>query len=110
VYFALGSIIGNTFVSDAAAKTVGVEPPEAAAVLDDADVAGAALVELELLELPLLPQPTANAETPIVASTAATRPPEFTLNNRTSSLAHQNPVTKTESWQPYWFTAIVLRS
>jgi hypothetical protein len=79
VYFALGSIIGNTFVNDAAANTVGVEPPDADVVVAAADV------EVVLLELLLLPQPTANAETPIAPTAAATRLAEFTLNNGTSS-------------------------
>lgn len=77
VYFALGSIIGNTFVSDAAANTVGREPEAAVVVLAGAeaavDVEAAALLGLVELELLPDPQPTANAEIPIAAATAADR-------------------------------------
>jgi hypothetical protein len=38
VYLALGSILGNTLVSDAAANTVGVPEVVPAAELDSADV------------------------------------------------------------------------
>lgn len=86
MYFAFGSIIGNTFVNDAAANTVGVELPDAAVELAAAEVE---VVVLELLlELLLLPQPTAKAETPIAAISAAARLARFTLNNRISSLVH----------------------
>jgi len=68
VNFALESIIGKTFVRDAAASTIGVEPPAELAVLEDAavlDGAAALAEEDELLEL-LLPQPAANAAIAIV--------------------------------------------
>jgi hypothetical protein len=80
VYFALGSIIGNTFVSDAAANTVGVEPPDAA-VVEGEVVVGAEVVALVLL----LPQPAAKAEIPITTSSAAARLAGFELNNGKSS-------------------------
>jgi hypothetical protein len=83
VYVAFGSIIGNTFVNEAAANTVGVDPPDADVVVAAADV------EVVVLELLLLPQPTANAETPTAPRAAATRLADFTLNNRTSSFALQ---------------------
>jgi hypothetical protein len=38
VHVALGSIIGKTFVNEAAANTVGVEPPDADVVVAAADV------------------------------------------------------------------------
>jgi hypothetical protein len=82
VYFALGSIIGNTFVSDAAANTVGVEPPDAA-VVEGEVVVGAEVVALEVLLL--LPQPAAKAEIPIATSSAAARLAGFDLNNGMSS-------------------------
>jgi hypothetical protein len=74
-------------VSDAAASTVGAEPPPVAA---DADV------ELELL----LPQPTASADAAIAMSTAETRRVAASLTSTTASLlVRQNPGTLTESWR-----------
>jgi hypothetical protein len=63
VYFAFGSIIGNTFVSDAAAKTVGrpLDPLAELAGCDDEWVV--------VLELPL-PQPVTSAK---AATTEAAR-------------------------------------
>ncbi len=72
MYFALGAMRGNTFVSDAAAITVGVEPPEAAVVvLDAVVVAAGAAVLLELLLELLLPQPAAHSEIPMAATAAS---------------------------------------
>ena len=100
VYFAFGSISGNTFVSDAAASTVGTEPPPLAVAVAVAEldvVAADDDVELELL---LLPQPAASADTAIVITTAEIRRVEAALNKTTASLsARQNPGTLTESWQ-----------
>lgn len=91
VYFAPGSISGNTFVSDAAASTVGTEPPalevalaDAEAVVDD-DVA--ADCEAVVLELLLLPHAAASAETPIAIKTTTNRA-EVALNTRTAFLTH----------------------
>jgi hypothetical protein len=101
VYFALGSICGNTFVSDAAANTVGTDPP----LSDDVLVAGLELdvvaagadVELEL-EL-LLPQ-AARIDTAIAISTDQNRRDQMDLITTMASLsARQNPGTLTESWQ-----------
>jgi hypothetical protein len=101
VYFALGSICGNTFVSDAAANTVGTDPP----LSDDVLVAGLELdvvaagadVELEL-EL-LLPQ-AARIDTAIAISTDQNRRDQIDLITTMASLsARQNPGTLTESWQ-----------
>jgi hypothetical protein len=101
VYFALGSICGNTFVSDAAASTVGTDPP----LLDDVlvarleldVVAAGADVELEL-EL-LLPQ-AASADTATATSAGEKRRVEINLIATMASLyARQNPGTLTESWQ-----------
>jgi hypothetical protein len=101
VYFALGSICGNTFVSDAAASTVGTDPP----LLDDVLVAGPELdvvaagadVELEL-EL-LLPQ-AASADTATATSTGQKRRAQIDLIATMASLStRQNPGTLTESWQ-----------
>jgi hypothetical protein len=58
VYFGFGSIIGNTFVSDAAAYTVGAEPEE---------------VDEDFL---LLPHPAAR---PAIATTAAAVATSFVL-------------------------------
>ena len=102
MYFALGSICGNTFVSDAAASTVGTDPP----LSDDVLVAGVELdvvaagedVELEL-EL-LLPQPAARADTATAISTDQKRRAQIDLITTMASLsARQNPGTLTESWQ-----------
>jgi hypothetical protein len=103
VYFALGSIIGNTFVSEAAANTVGVEPPDAA-VVEGEVVVGAEVVALEVLLL--LPQPAAKAEIPIVRSSAAARLGGFELNNGSASssmsrrrVRRQNPSRVLASWR-----------
>jgi hypothetical protein len=102
VYFALGSICGNTFVNDAAASTVGTDPP----ALDDVELAGAAAdvaaggddVELELGRL--LPHAAASTETANAITTPETRRTEMNLITTTASLsARQNPGTLTESWQ-----------
>jgi hypothetical protein len=63
VYFAAGSMIGKTFVSDAAAKTVGCDPPAGL----EPEAAG----ECEGVEL--LAQPSASTESPAAASVAAKR-------------------------------------
>jgi hypothetical protein len=104
VYFAFASIIGNTFVSDAAASTVGTEPPVLAAGLAgaefvvDTDVVAREAAELELLLL-LLPQPTAAVNTPIAMITPNPRRAEVAPNKRTASLiARQNPGTLTKLW------------
>jgi hypothetical protein len=76
VYFAFESIIGNTFVSDAAAKTVGREPPEA---LDEDEC----VVVLELL----LPHPAASAHVAIAAAAMVMSRARGALRNRDSSLA-----------------------
>ena len=62
MYFAFGSICGNTLVSDAAASTVGWVAAVVAVVLAGALAAGAAVAGRELVvdEL-LLPQPAASA-------------------------------------------------
>lgn len=101
MYFALGSICGNTFVSDAAANTVGTDPP----LSDDVLVAGVELdvaagedveVELELL----LPQPAARAHTATAISTDQNRPDQIDLITTMASLStRQNPGILTESWQ-----------
>src|ERR1035438_8602356 len=64
VYFAPGSIRGNTLVSDAAANTVGRGLLEAAVELGCGAVAAAR--DVVLLE-PLLPQPPESAESPMTA-------------------------------------------
>jgi hypothetical protein len=101
VYFAVGSICGNTFISDAAANTVGTDPP----LSDDVPVAGVELdvvaagadVELEL-EL-LLPQ-AARIDSAIAINTEENRRDQIDLITTMASLsARQNPGTLTESWQ-----------
>jgi hypothetical protein len=69
VYFAAGSICGNTFVRDAAASTVGCpDPPDAAPVLVEVEVDEVEPAKLDADELePLLPQPAASA--PAAAAT-----------------------------------------
>ncbi|MBV9534199.1 MAG: helix-turn-helix transcriptional regulator, partial [Solirubrobacterales bacterium] len=57
MYLAFGSIIGNTFVREAAANTVGLEPPDELDELDECVV----VVDL------LLPQPTTSAHIAIAA-------------------------------------------
>jgi hypothetical protein len=102
VNFAFGSIFGNTFVNDAAASTVGTDPP----ALDDAVLAAAefdvvaAGVDAELeLEL-LLPHAAASADTAIAMSTTEIHRPDLDLITTTASLsARQNSGTLTESWQ-----------
>ncbi|MDQ6822044.1 MAG: hypothetical protein M3076_17165 [Actinomycetota bacterium] len=76
MYVALGSSFDKTFFNDAAANTVGCEPPAADVVLVGVEeVVGVEfavvcdLVELELLD----PHPTVKAETPIAPATAAAR-------------------------------------
>jgi hypothetical protein len=66
VYLAPGSIIGNTFVNDAAASTVGGDPP---AVLDElvAEDECAAVPEL------LAPQPSTEQLARAAAAVAARR-------------------------------------
>jgi hypothetical protein len=101
VYFAVGSICGNTFISDAAANTVGTDPP----LSDDVLVAGVELdvaacedveVELELL----LPQPAAMAHTATAINIDQNRRDQIDLITTMASLsARQNPGTLTESWQ-----------
>lgn len=96
VYLALGSIWGNTFVSDAAASTVGTDPPLLDDVLVELDVvAAAAGVELELLLLPH----AASADTAIAASTGQKRRAQIDLITTASLSVCQNPGTLTESWQ-----------
>jgi hypothetical protein len=99
VNFAFGSIIGNTFVNDAAASTVGTEPPPLGVVVAATElvrVAAGGDVELGLL---LLPQPAANADTPIVMTRAEKRRAELALAKTTASLfIRQNPGILTESW------------
>ena len=99
MYFALGSIIGKTFVRDAAASTVGGDPFDAGvAVVASARVvvAGEAGAELEL-EL-LLPHPTtARAEVPSAANRVAIRLAEV-------ELIEMPP--KTGSWQPTRMMAV----
>jgi hypothetical protein len=93
--------MGNAFVSDAAANTVGTEPPPLAADVVasglELDVAAAADgVELELL----LPQPAASTDTAIAMTAAEIRRAEAVLTKTTASLsARQDPGTLTESWQ-----------
>jgi hypothetical protein len=77
VYFAFGSIIGNTFVSDAAANIVGREPRE---VLDDiVDGEDESLVALDLL----LPQPTISGD--IATETAAAARPNRAASSNSAS-------------------------
>jgi hypothetical protein len=61
VYFALASIIGNTFVSEAAARTVGALG-EAAVLVAAELVAGAAVFEVVVDEL--VPQPAISSANP----------------------------------------------
>jgi uncharacterized protein (DUF2342 family) len=84
VNFAFESIIGKTLVSEAAANTIGFVPPAAAAAdelvtaeleLDEEEATDLVVVLLELL----LPQPTAKADSPTAAATAAARLPQVTL-------------------------------
>ena len=99
VNFAFGSIIGNTFVSDAAASTVGTEPPPLDVVVAVPKLDVVAAGEDDELEL-LLPQPTASADTAIAMTTTEIHRPEVALTRKTPSLsARQNPGTLTESWQ-----------
>jgi hypothetical protein len=98
VYFGFGSISGNTFVSDAAASTVGVDIPLPVVVLAPApdDVVGAAELELE----PLLPQPAASADTAIVMAAAEIRRVQGVLIKTIASLSlRQDAGTLMESWQ-----------
>ncbi len=82
MYFAFGSIIGNTFDSDAAANTVGCEPLDAAgALVCDEVLAGC---EDELLELLLLPHPAARAEVTIAVAAATVSVAHRELNNGSS--------------------------
>jgi hypothetical protein len=82
VYLPFGSIVGNTFVNDAAASTVGADPPPLAVVVAGAEldvVAAGEDVELEVeLEL-LLPQPAANADTATVIARTTIRRAEVGL-------------------------------
>jgi DNA-binding XRE family transcriptional regulator len=97
VYFAFGSIVGNTFVSDAAARTVGADaPPLKAEAAADFDVA-VGDVELE----PPRPQPTASAANAIAMSPSGTRRAEVVAINRAASLVHTP-----ESWHPNRIMAI----
>ncbi len=107
MYFAFGSIIGNTFVKDAAANTVGVEPPDAAV---DADVVAEVVVLELLLELLLLPQPTARAKTPIAASTAAAHLAGFALNNGTPPRCSTPLASATGSGHPTRILAVTRES
>ncbi len=87
VNFAFGSIIGNTFVSEAAASTIGFVPLADAAVVDDvaaAELELADVVDEELDEL-LLPQPADTAEMAIAATPATARLRAGVLSNGTSS-------------------------
>jgi hypothetical protein len=70
VYFALASIIGNTFVSEAAARTVGA-PAEAAVLVEGELVAAAAALDVvvELVFDELLPQPAINSANPAARPT-----------------------------------------
>jgi hypothetical protein len=86
VNFAFESIIGKTFVSDAAASTIGFVLLVDAAVVDDVVVAALELADVvddELEEL-LLPQPADTAETAIAAIPATTRLRAGVLSNGTS--------------------------
>jgi hypothetical protein len=65
---ACGSSLGKTFVSEAAARTIGLEPLETALASTDDFLVGVDDVVLEPL-----PQPTTSPETPITMSAAATR-------------------------------------
>jgi hypothetical protein len=96
VNFAFGSIIGNTFVSEAAASTIGFVPLVAAAVVDDvvaADAEPADVVDEELEEL-LLPHPAATAEMAAATIPAMARLRAGVLSNGTSTAAgRQDPGT-----------------
>jgi hypothetical protein len=79
VYFAFESIIGNTFVSDAAANTVGREPPDA---LDKDEC----VVVVDLL----LPHPTTSAHVAIAVAAMAVSRARGALRNCHSSLARDS--------------------
>lgn len=90
MYFAVASICGNTFVSDAAASTVGTDPP----LSDDVPVAGVELdvvaagedveVELELL----LPQAAVRADTATALTASHKRRAGIDLIRRSPPCLH----------------------
>jgi hypothetical protein len=90
----LGSIIGNTFVSDAAANTVGAAPAEVVVVAGGLDAAVGATVGLEAVDDELLPHPAARATalTNVIATAA-----RFS-NGAPPSWARQDPSTILELW------------
>jgi hypothetical protein len=79
VYFAFESIIGNTFVSEAAANTVSRGPSD---LLDEDEC----VVVLDLL----LPHPTASAHAAIVPAAMAVSRARGALRNRDFSLARDS--------------------
>jgi hypothetical protein len=94
-------MIGKTFVSDAAASTVGPEPVEAAGVEDVVAgvlAAGVDAVVAEAVVLLLLPQPAARTETPSVAASAPALLALTAFNTGTSLIRRQNPSTILGSW------------
>jgi hypothetical protein len=102
VYLARGAISGNTFVSDAAASTVGPDPFALdvaladAELVDGADAAdGCDAVEPEAL---LLPQPAERADTPITMTAGKTRRAEVALKRTVSLSERQNPGILHKSW------------
>src|SRR5580700_4777043 len=90
VNFAFESIIGNTFVSEAAASTIGFVVLAAADVVDDdeaaAELGPAEVVDEEVEEL-LLPHPAAIAEMATAAIPATARLRPGVVSNGTSSTA-----------------------
>jgi hypothetical protein len=86
-------------VNDAAASTVGVDPP----VLADVVVADAELDVVaadDEVELELLPHAAATADTAIAIIPTETRRATPELITTTTALSgRQNPGTLTESWQ-----------
>ena len=94
MYFAFGSMTGNTFVSDAAANTVGWESPDASDELVDCE--DERVVALGLL----LPQPTTNEQIAIAAATTAVRPARGAVRiSECSFMVRQYLSTLLESWQ-----------
>lgn len=92
MYLALESIVGNTFVNDAAAYTVGGELLEVVEAL--ADCVEVCVVVFELL----LPQPT-TSEPIAIAATAVSHGPGALRNSRSSFVARQYLGTLLESWK-----------
>jgi hypothetical protein len=77
----LGSICGNTFVNDAAARTVGRAPESVETALVDAEVGGKGLVDFELLaeDEPLLPQPASAPAVAAITTNPLNRRPTFDI-------------------------------